>query len=57
MTRRELHRLYDYPSKTICDLLPSIPRRMLLAELGLLLLQVLWWQQTLSFNNITGVQP
>ncbi len=34
--RLDLQRLYDYYLRTICGLLPSTPRRMLLAELGLL---------------------
>jgi len=49
--RLDLQRLYDYYLRTICGLLPSTPRRMLLAELGLLPLQVLWWRQTLRFWN------
>ncbi|DBA75844.1 TPA: hypothetical protein ACH3X1_010246 [Trebouxia sp. C0004] len=47
--RLDLQRLYDYYLRTICGLLPSTPHRMLFAELGLLPLQLLWWQQTLRF--------
>ncbi|DBB04078.1 TPA: hypothetical protein ACH3X1_013131 [Trebouxia sp. C0004] len=47
----ELQCLYDYYLRTICGLLPSTPHRMLFAQLGLLPLQVLWWQQTLRFWN------
>ena len=42
--RSDLQRLYDYYLRTICDLLPSTPRKMLLAELGVLPLQVFWWR-------------
>ena len=52
--RLDLQRLYDYYLRTICGLLPSTPRRMLLAELGLLPLQVLWWRQTLQFWEQLG---
>ena len=38
----DLQRLCDCYLGTLCDLLPSIPRKMLLAELGLLPLQVFW---------------
>ena len=47
--RAALQRLYDYYLRTICHLLPSTPRRLLLTELGLLPLQVFWWRQTLQF--------
>ncbi|DBA92296.1 TPA: hypothetical protein ACH3X2_003720 [Trebouxia sp. C0005] len=40
--RLDLQRLYDHYLRTICDLLPSTPHRILLLELGLLPLQVLW---------------
>ncbi len=53
----DLQRLYDYYLRTICGLLPSTPRRILLAELGLLPLQVLWWQQTLRFWNSLAALP
>ena len=55
--RLDLQRLYDYYLRTICGLLPSTPRRMLLAELGLLPLQVLWWRQTLRFWNGLAALP
>ena len=55
--RSDLQRLYDYYLKTICDLLPSTPRKMLLAELGLLPLQVFWWRQTLQFWNSLAALP
>ena len=45
--RAALQRLYDYYFRTICPLLLSTPRRLLLTELGLLPLQVFWWRQTL----------
>ena len=47
--RAALQRLNDYYLRTICCLLPSIPCRLLLAEVGLLPLQVFWWRQTLQF--------
>ncbi len=47
--RLDLQHLYEYYLRTICGLMPSTPRRMLLAELDLLPLQVLWWRQTLRF--------
>ena len=47
--RAALQRLYDYYLRTICHLLPSTPRRLLLTKLGLLPLQVFWWRQTLQF--------
>ena len=47
--RSDLQRLHDYYLRTDCDLLPSNPRKILLAELGLLPLQVFWWRQTLQF--------
>ena len=50
--RSDLQRLYDYYLRTICDLLPSTPRKMLLAELGLLPLQVFWWRQTMPDYSI-----
>ncbi|DBB01575.1 TPA: hypothetical protein ACH3X1_000223 [Trebouxia sp. C0004] len=54
--RLDLQRLYGYYLRTICGLLPSTPHRMLFAELGLLPLQVLWWQQTLRFwNSLTAL--
>ena len=55
LARLDLQRLYDYYLSTICDLLPSTPRKMLLAELGLLPLQVFWWRQTLKFWNSLAV--
>ncbi len=55
--RLDLQRLYDYYLRTICGLLPSTPRRMLLVELGLLPLQVLWWRQTLRFWNGLAALP
>ena len=53
----KLHRLHDYCLRTVCDLLPSTPRKMLLGELGLLPLQVVWWQQTLQFWNSLAALP
>ncbi|DBA97470.1 TPA: hypothetical protein ACH3X1_015185 [Trebouxia sp. C0004] len=55
--RLELQRLYDYYLRTMCGLLPSTPHRILLSELGLLPLQVLWWQQTLRFWNSLAALP
>ena len=55
--RSDLQRLYDYYLRTICDLLPSTPRKMLLAELGLLPLQVFWWRQTLQFWDSLAALP
>ena len=49
--------LYNYNLRTIRDLLPSTPCKMLLAELSLLLLQVFWWQQTLQFWNSLAALP
>ena len=46
-TRVHLQRLYEYYLRTICGLFQTTPRKMLLAELGLLPLQALWWRQTL----------
>ena len=37
--------------------LPSTPRKMLLAGLGLLPLQVFWWRQTLQFWNSLAALP
>ncbi len=56
-SRLDLQRLYDYYLRTICGLLPSTPRKILLAELGLLPLQVLWWRQTLRFWNSLAALP
>ena len=53
----KLQRLHDYCLRTLCDLLPSTPRKMLLAELGLLPLQVVWWRQTLQFWNSLAALP
>ena len=51
-----LQRLNDYYLRTICQLLPSTPRKLLLTELGLLPLQVCWWRQTLQFwNSLAGL--
>ncbi len=36
----DLQRLYDYYLRTTCGLLPSLPDKILLAELSLLPLQV-----------------
>ena len=47
--RLDVQRLCDYYLRTICDLLPSTPRSVLLAELGLLRVQMLWRWQTLRF--------
>ena len=55
--RAALQRLYDYYLRTICHLLPSTPRRLLLTELGLLPLQVFWWRQTPQFWNSLAVLP
>ena len=52
-----LQRLHDYYLRTICHLLPSTPRKLLLTELGLLPLQVIWWRQTLQFWNSLAVVP
>jgi hypothetical protein len=54
--RAALQRLNDYYLRTICRLLPSTPRKLLLTELGLLPLQVSWWRQTLQFwNSLAGL--
>ena len=55
--RLELQRLHDYYLRHICDLSPSTPRRILLAELGLLPLEVFWWKQSLQFWNSLAVLP
>ena len=55
--RAALQRLYDYYLRTICRLLPSTPRWLLLTDLGLLPLQVFWWRQTLQFWNSLAVLP
>ena len=55
--RLDLQRLYDYYLRIICDLLPSTARKMLLAELGLLPLQVFWWRQTLKCWNSLAALP
>ena len=38
--RAALQRLYDYYLRTVCRLLPSTPRKLILTEVGLLPLQV-----------------
>ena len=54
--RAALQRLNGYHLRTICRLLPSIPRKLSLTELGLLPLQVFWWRQTLQFwNSLAGL--
>ena len=55
--RAALQRLYDYYLRTICHLLPSTPRKLLLTELGLLPLQVFWWRQTLQYWDSLAVLP
>ena len=55
--RAALQRLNDYYLRTICWLLPSTPRKLLLTELGLLHLQVFWWRQTLQLWNSLAVLP
>ena len=55
--RFDLQRLYDYYFGTNCDLLPSTPCKILLAELGLLPLQVFWLQQSLHFWNSLAALP
>ena len=55
--RLGLQCLYDHYLRAICDLRPSTPRHMLLAELGLLPLQVFWWRQALLFWNGLAVLP
>ena len=53
--RAALPCLHDYYLRTICGLLPSTPRRLILTELGLLPSQVFWWHQTLQFwNSLAG---
>lgn len=55
--RLALQRLYDDCLRIIGDLRPSTPRRMMLAELGLLPLQVFWWRQALqSWNSLAGLR-
>ena len=54
--RAALQRLNDYYLRTICRLLPSTPRKLLLTELGFLPLQVFWWRQILQFwNSLAGL--
>ena len=54
--RAALQRLNDYYLRTICQLAPFTPRKLLLTELGLLPLQVFWWRQTLHFwNGLAGL--
>ena len=55
--RLDLQRLYDYHFGTSCDLLASTTCKMLLAELGLLPLQVFWWQQSLHIWNSLAALP
>ena len=55
--RSALQRLYEYYLKTVCDLHPSTPRKMLLTELGLLPLQGFWWRQALQFWNALAALP
>ena len=52
-----LQRLYNHYLRTIYHLSQSTPSRLLLTELGLLLLQVFWWQQTLQFWNSLAAPP
>ena len=54
--RAALQQLNDYYLRTICRLVPSTPRKLLLTELGLLPLQMFWWGQTLQFcNGLAGL--
>ena len=55
--RLALQQVYDFYLRVICGLNPSTPRDMLLKELGLLPLQVYWWQQTLQFWNRIAALP
>ena len=55
--RLALQQVYDFYLRVICGLNPSTPRDMLLKELGLLPLQVYWWQQTMQFWNRIAALP
>ena len=55
--RLNLQRLYEIYLWVICGLCSSNPHNMLLTDLGLLLLQVIWWRQTLRFSNSIATLP
>ncbi|DBA74355.1 TPA: hypothetical protein ACH3X1_011128 [Trebouxia sp. C0004] len=49
--------IYDRHLRHICGVKYATPNAMLLEELGLLPLQVFWWQQTLEFWNKIAASP
>jgi len=53
----DLQRIYARRLRHICGVKFATPNAMLLAELGLLPLQVFWWQQTLQFYNKLATSP
>lgn len=53
----DLQRIYARHLWHICGVKFATPSAMLLAELGLLPLQVFWWQQTLQFYNKLATSP
>lgn len=55
--RLALQCLYDSCIGIICDLRPSTPRRMMLAEWGLLPSQVFWWRRALPFWDSLAALP
>ena len=56
-SRTSLQRIYATHLRHICGVKFATPSAMLLAELGLLLLQVFWWRQTLQFYNKLATSP
>ena len=56
-SRTDLQRIYTRRLRHICGVKFATPSAMLLAELGLLPLQVFWWQQTLQFYNKLATSP
>ena len=55
--RLDLQRVYDFYLRVVCGVSSSTPHNMLLAEVGLLPLQVFWWRQTLRFWNSIAALP
>ena len=53
--RAALQRLNDYYLKTMCRLIASTPRKLLLTELGLLPVQVFWSQTLPIWNSLAGL--
>lgn len=55
--RLALQCLHDDCLRILCDLSPSTPCRRMLADSGLLPLQVIWWRCALQFWNSLAVPP